>query len=200
VEQRYAEAQSAVDSLLDATRVFQQRYGVFDLSAQTQGFFTYLAELRANTLQAEIQYEALRERLGEENEQVKTYRDLSRSAARKYADAVGGREALLPVPQNTVPEVVRQYADLERERIIQTRILEIVAPLLEQARFEELRKVEAVQVVDMAFPPALKAAPKRSIIVVMATLSAFLLTVLFVLVYTWWEREGTRILSRLRRP
>jgi uncharacterized protein involved in exopolysaccharide biosynthesis len=96
--------------------------------------------------------------------------------------------------------VVRQYADLERERIIQTRILEIVAPLLEQARFEELRKVEAVQVVDVAFPPALKAAPKRSIIVVMATLSAFLLTVLFVLVYTWWEREGTRILSRLRRP
>lgn len=72
---------------------------------------------------------------------------------------------------------------------MQTRILEVLAPLYEQARFEEERRVEAVQVVDPAVPPVRKAKPRRSLIVLGITLAAFALSVLFVLAHGWWQEQ-----------
>ena len=198
VEQRYAEAQSMRAALLDSLKTFQQRYGVFDLQAQTEAYFSQLADLRVNAIQLEIQYEALRERLGPNNAQVQGLRGAVEAAERKYRAALAGREEVLPIPQNEVPTAVRQYADFTMERTIQERILELVAPMLEQARFEEQREKEAVQVLDVAVPPVEKARPHRAIICIMATLSAFILSILFVLANEWWRQNHGRIAHRLQ--
>lgn len=198
VEQRYHEAQAALDSLLDRNRAFQEEYGVYDLPAQAEGFFEYLAELRANALRAEIQYETFQDQFGASNAQVRMYQDLARSANQKYEDALAGREQLLPVARGEVPEVARQYADIQRALTVQSRILEIVAPVYEQARFDEERQREAVQVVDPAVPPVEKAYPLRMVIVVASTLSAFILVVVFVLVYEWWQRNYATFAHRLQ--
>lgn len=197
VERRYMEARQAVDSLLDVNQRFQQKYGLFDLSAQTEAFLTQLAGLRASGVQAQVQFEALRDQLGPNNAQVQALQNVVRAADRQYRRALEGSEEVLPVAQDSVPGVVRQYADLELERMIQTRILEVIGPMYEQARFNEEREVEAVQVVDYAVPPKRKAKPKRSVIVVAATASAFLLAVLFVLLYTWWQRNHAYFALRL---
>jgi len=55
-----------------------------------------------------------------------------------------------------------------------------------------------VQVVDEAVPPVIKYGPRRSIICIAAVLSAFILAVLFVLVYTWWRRNYAYYAHRLR--
>ena len=44
-----------------------------------------------------------------------------------------------------------------------------------------------------------QAAPKRSIICIVATLSAFLLAALFALVMTWWRRNHASFAHRLQR-
>ena len=95
-------------------------------------------------------------------------------------------------------DVSRTYVDLRSEALVQEQILEVIRPLVEQARFEEEKNVEAVQVVDSAVPPVRKAKPRRSVIVVLATLTGFLLTVLFVLLYTWWRRHHVYWAHRLR--
>ena len=197
VERRYEEARQARAHLLDSLQAFQQRYGIFDLQAQTTAFFEQIANLRAGALQFEIQYEALRERLGPNNPQVQSAHDLVRAADRKYQEALAGRERVLPVPQDTIPAAARAYFDFTLERTIQERILELVAPMLEQARFEEQRKVEAVQVLDPAVPPVKKDRPKRSILVILATLSAIIVAVVYVLVYTWARRHHAGVLARL---
>ena len=197
-ERRYLEARQAIDSLLDANQRFQQAYGLFDLTAQTEAFLTQLAELRAGGVQAQVQYEALRDQFGPDNAQVRALQDVVRAADRQYRRALEGSEEVLPVAQDSVPGVVREYASLELERMIQTSILEVVGPMYEQARFDEEREFEAVQVVDYAVPPKRKAKPKRAVIVVAATLSAFLLAVLFVLLYTGWQRHHAYFARRLR--
>jgi hypothetical protein len=58
--------------------------------------------------------------------------------------------------------------------------------------------VEAVQVVDAAVPPDKKAKPRRSIICITMTISAFVLAILFVLVYDWWQRKHGYFARRLR--
>lgn len=198
VEARYLAAQAALDSTLDATRDFQNEYGVFALAEQTQGFFTQLAELRGELLQLEIQYESAQSQLGENNAQVRQLGTLVAAARRRYEQALQGSEQMLPVAQKSMPQVVRQYADLERERLMQATILETIVPVLEQARLEEMRRVETVQVIDMATPPERKIAPRRSVLVIVATLTAGTLACVFVLALAWWRRSRGFLQHRLQ--
>lgn len=199
IEQRYLEAEADMDSVLNAMQTFQRQYGVYDLPAQTQGFFEQIAQLRTQALQAEIQHEVLLDQYGAENASVEAARQMARAANEKYRNALAGQEQLLPIPQSAVPEVARQYAELEMERAIQVAILEIVRPLYEQARLQEEQEMEAVQVLDPAVPPVKKAGPRRSIIVIVATLSAFLLACTFALVMSWWKQHHAAFADRLQR-
>lgn len=192
-EQRYHLAQSRLDSALDSIRVFQSEYGVLDISAQSQGFFEQIAGIRAEGVRAEIEYEAMREQLGANNPRVQAAKSILDAAERGYSRALQGAEATLPVALRDMPDVIRRYADLERERILQTRILEVIAPMYEQALFDEERTVEAVQVIDVATPPVLKAKPKRSLIVIFSTMSAFFLAFAFAISRTWWASNYWRM-------
>ncbi|NQV73956.1 lipopolysaccharide biosynthesis protein [bacterium] len=198
VESRYLKAQEDRANMLDSLADFQRKYGVVDLEAQTEAYFGQLAELRASTLQYEIQLDALKAQFGENNKQVQTMQTFVDAADKSFQGALEGREIVMPVSREQAPEMVRQYLNLTMERMIQEKILEFVAPMLEQARFEEERKVEALQVVDAAVKPYKKAKPKRMIIVIAATLSAFILAIIFLLVMDWWRRNSASFAARLR--
>lgn len=198
VERRYQEAQVALDSLMDEGQAFQQRYGILDLDVQTQAYFNQLAELRASSTLAEVQYEALRSQLGDENDEVRALGAVASAAQDKVDAMMAGGEAVLPVAQSEMSDVARGFLDLRREAEVQRQILEAVQPLVEQARFEEEKQVEAVQIVDAAQPPTRKAKPRRSVLVLVATTSGFLLATLFVLLFTAWQRKAAYVAYRLR--
>ncbi|RMF45310.1 MAG: lipopolysaccharide biosynthesis protein, partial [Deltaproteobacteria bacterium] len=197
MEQSLRETEAALDSALAALQRFQERHGVIDLPTQTQAFLQNIAALRTDVLQAEIQAEVLRRQYGPDNPRVRAMQDAAAAAQTRYEAAFQGSERMLPVPQTAVPELARQYAKLQQEVLIQGEILKFVRPLYEQARFDEQREKMAVQVLDPAVPPERKARPKRSIIVIMATLSAGMLAVLFVLLTDWWRRNYRTLLERL---
>lgn len=198
VEERYGMAEQERANMLDSLAAFQREYGVLDLEAQTVAFYTQLAKMRADAVQLEIQLASLRGQFGDNNRQVQNLDALVTAANRQYEDALNGREAVLPVSRDEAPDMVKQYLDLTLERTIQERILELVAPMLEQARFEEERTAQALQIVDPAVAPVEKFKPKRSIICIAATLSAFILAVLFALVMDWWRRSFPVYAQRLR--
>ncbi len=198
VEDRYNKTVAELDSVMQAGRAFQEKYGVLDLPKQGEQFFEYMAQLRLAAIQAEGEYETLLSQFGPQHSLVQGAREAARAANRKYQGALAGREQLLPVPRQALPEVSVGYLELERERLILATLLEYIRPVLEEARFDEERTVEAVQVVDVAVPPARKAGPRRSVICIAATLSAFLLAVLFALAHTWWQRHHVYFAHRLR--
>ena len=197
VEKRYDEAERERDSLFQVISDFQSEHGLFDVTTQMEAYFTQLADVRAAGVAAEIEYEALRALYGAENNQVKFARQTVVAANSKYRNVLGGSEAVLPVARDSLPDVGRQYADLELKRAVQIAILETVTPVLEQARFEETRKSEAVQVVDAAIPPSRKSHPRRSLIVIFATMSIFLLTCLYVVARAIWRRNSSYVVDRL---
>jgi tyrosine-protein kinase Etk/Wzc len=193
VEGRYHRSLEAVDSLLDASQAFQQQFGIIDVPSQATGFYEQLGAMRAEVVKAEIQYEALREQYGDDNPQTQAARAVVSSANRKYQEALSGSEVVLPVPMAEMPSVVRRYADLERARIMESRILEVIAPLYEQARFDEEREVQAVQVVDFAAAPERKDRPKRMTLVIVATMSALVAIVFFAVVRAWMRRNRSHV-------
>ena len=198
VQQRYNEAFAVLDSVEGALQVFQEQHGVYELETQMEGFFTQIVEMRVAQLQAEALYETALSQYGPDNPQVVTLREASNAARRQYDAALAGQERLMPVPQSAIPSVARRYLELERNRLIQARILEVIAPMLEHARLDEQREIMAVQVVDHAVPPVRKEYPKRMIIVLAMTLSAFLLALFAVIVHHWWQRNHAAYASQLR--
>ena len=198
VERRYRETLSALDSLKTATEQFQAEYGVFDLENQASSFLEQMASIRAEAIALEIEFAALRAQYGPGNPRVQAVKSAYEAANRKSREALEGREDILPVSRSQLPEVFRAFVDLEQEVLTQKSILEIIAPMYEQARFQEEREFQAVQVVDEAVPPSRKAKPKRSVIVIASTLSAFILIIFYVLAYTWWQRNYAGIARRIK--
>ncbi|MDX1419146.1 MAG: Wzz/FepE/Etk N-terminal domain-containing protein [Rubricoccaceae bacterium] len=197
VEERYAEAEAELDSLRGEMQAFQETHGVVELPTMTQAFLETAAAQRAQLAELEIQYEALRAQYGEDNPQVQAARDAVTAGRRAERNLLGGGEAMMPVPLRDLPALASEYARLYQALLIQAEILETTRPLLEQARFEEQRERTAVQVVDQAVPPSRKAKPKRSVLVIVTTLSGFLLVVLFVLARDWLWRNRRRIAREL---
>ena len=197
VQRRYGETEVQMDTARVKLQRFQEANGLIELEGQAQAFLTLMADYRAMALQGEIEYEALVRDFGEDNAQVQALRNRVAVARQKERDLRSGRDPLLPVSFPNLPAKGREYAELLQEVLIQAKILEFSRPLLEQAIFDEQREAPAVQVLDHAVPPLRKAKPKRSILVILATMSGFLLALIYIWVSDWWRRRHTDIMARL---
>ncbi len=197
IETRLTEVQSSLDSAQIAMQAFQERNGVLDVEQQGAAFFEAMANIRTEIVQLEVQYGALSRQFGEENAQTSAARDQLSAAQASLNHFMRGEDELMPVALRNLPEVGRQYARLYQEIVIQAKIMEAIHPLLEQARFSEENEALAVQVLDPAIPPIRKAKPKRSIIVIAATLSIFMLICIFILSRAWWRANHGWITQRL---
>ncbi len=197
VEQRYAETEAELDSVVTALEALQEESGLIDLRAQGEVFAEGVTAFRLAAWQHEMRYEALLELYGPEHSAVRSARSGMDAASQRYRDMLEGQERLMPVPQDSIPAVARQFFELELQATMLGTLLEATRPVVEEARLEEQRRIEAVQVVDAAIAPVEKARPRRSVIVVASTLSAFVLVVTYVLLFDWWRRNHARLAARL---
>lgn len=194
-QQRYEESLLSLDSLRLEMRQFQEQYGVIELSASAQAFLEALAVQQAAVAELEVRLAALREQYGpgSDREPLRMAEASLRQARRQVRDLTEGREDILPVPLQRLPEAAAVYARLYQDIQFQVEVLKVVQPLYEQARFEEERLRTAVQVLDPARPPARKAEPRRSILVLAAALSAALATAALVLLRLWLRAHQDEI-------
>ena len=80
------------------------------------------------------------------------------------------------------PSTSLQYLDAVRNLKYQEALWEILAKQFAMAKMDEAKDFPLVQVLDKAIPPERKAKPKRSQIVILATLVAFFLAVIWAFV------------------
>ena len=198
LEERLERSYADLDSTQAVLQALQERSGVVQPEAQAAALFESLAAASSEVAAAEIQYQTLLSQFGPENLDVQAAAAAVETARRQVGRLTGGAEAALPLPLRDLPAVQRQYAQVLQEVTIQQAVIETVQPLYEQARLQEQRDADAVQVLDAATPPVKKAEPRRSLIVIAATLSAFLVAVSVVLLLATLRRNGPAVLARLR--
>lgn len=85
------------------------------------------------------------------------------------------------------PNTSLHYLDAVRNLKYQEALWEILAKQFEMAKLDEAKDFPLIQVLDKAIPPEKKSKPKRSLIVILATLVAFFLAVIWAFV-----REATQ--------
>lgn len=196
---RLREAETALDSVRAALQEFQEANGIVELESQAQAFMESTASMKAEAAQLEIQYQTLARQYGADNPQVRAARDARDAARREMSRIIGGSDVLLPVSMQELPALTRQYAELMQEQLIQAQILETIYPIYEQALFQERNEAVAAQIIDEAVPPIQPARPARRVIVIAATLTAFLLACMFVLGHAWLRRNAGHLARRLEQ-
>jgi tyrosine-protein kinase Etk/Wzc len=187
IERRYLQNLADLKQAEDTLKKFQQRYGIYYLPEQTKAAVTAAAELEAQIIAEEVKLGILRRQLGEDAPEVKLAKIQIEEMRKRLNQMKEGSDKIknemsLFVPFKDVPELGLQYLRLYRDYEIQNKLLEFILPLYEQAKIEEQRDVPVVQVLDRAVPPEKKARPFRTLIVVSVFASAFLISVLLVLI------------------
>ena len=178
VEEIRQNLRNAEDSLM----IFQEESGILEPQEQFKGIVTAFTTLETELITKQIEKSILEKLRGSNSPQVETsiveineYKKRLQEI-KKYGNPEGLILSIESLPQNAM-----DYFRLFREVEINSKILEFVLPLYEQAKIEEKKDIPTLQVIDSAIPPAKKSFPPRTILTLLMTFSVFLIAFIFIL-------------------
>ncbi len=188
------ELEQAKDKLVDAEEALmrtEQTTGVIQLDSQARALIESAAALRAQITAREVQIQGMQAYATGENAQlVQAQRELD--GLRAQLAKLGGSEDSagneLIVPEGRVPEAGMEYVRRLRDVKYNEAIFEILARQFEVAKLDKAKEGAIIQVVDPAIPPDKRSFPKRSLIVIGATVLGFFFGVLLALAQAGFER------------
>jgi tyrosine-protein kinase Etk/Wzc len=185
IEQRYNKNLADLAAAEESLRVFQKRYGIIAMPEQTEASIKAAAEIAAQLALKEVQLGVLRRTQSADNpavvaSQIEIDELRNKLTQMGSAGATVGRDMHIFVPFSKAPDLGMEYLRRYRDVEIQYKILQIIAPLYEQAKVEERRQTPSVIVLDKAAPAERKARPKVALWALLAILVSLLISLMVV--------------------
>jgi capsule polysaccharide export protein KpsE/RkpR len=170
VEKRYFKNIADLKQAQEDMKLFQTEYGVYTIPEQFKVTFEAIGNLEVELFKKKIQLDIIGINKGVKSNEYdilkselqKLESNLEKIRAGNYSD----NQSLIFLPQNKLPEIYKKYFTIFGEIEIQTKLLEFILPMYEQAMMEEQKNIPTLIVVDEAVPSELKYFPKRSFIVI----------------------------------
>jgi uncharacterized protein involved in exopolysaccharide biosynthesis len=188
IEKRFLQAQNDILTVEDSLENFSKKYNVLAIEDQIKSAIGVAAEMKAKLEIAKLELEILKQNYGDNNPLVQQANLRVDELTKQLGNLRFGEDKNLKsslnifVPFEKVPETGTIYLRLMRNYEIQSKILEFIYPIYEQAKIEEQKDIPVVLVVDSAIPPEKKSSPKRSLIVLGAFLVSLFFSVGYVLI------------------
>jgi uncharacterized protein involved in exopolysaccharide biosynthesis len=185
IEQRYNKNLADLAAAEESLRVFQKRYGIIAMPEQTEASIKAAAEIAAQLALKEVQLGVLRRTQSADNPavvagQIEIDELRNKLTQMGSTGATVGRDMHIFVPFSKAPDLGMEYLRRYRDVEIQYKILQIIAPLYEQAKVEERRQTPSVIVLDKAAPAERKAKPKVTLYALMAVVISTLFSLFVV--------------------
>jgi uncharacterized protein involved in exopolysaccharide biosynthesis len=179
IEQRYNKNVSDLRAGEDSLYLFQKKYGIIAIPQQLEAAIKASAELEAQLSEKELASNISKQIYGINSPQYSQAQQQvsflkNKIEELKSSDKLSDLSNVF-FPFKEVPEMGLQYYRYFREIEIQTKIMEIMLPMYEQAKVDEQKSIPTIMVIDNAVPPELKYSPKRAFIIIgLLFLSLFL--------------------------
>ncbi len=191
--------ESIVDLTLaeETLEAFQKEHSAIALDEQVKAAINAIADLRGQLVMAEIEFGVMKKSLSPDNtryknQQFKIQQIRKQLERMEVGDTAFPDSSILNVPMSEAPELGLAYARLMRDLKIQETIFELLKQQYEQARIQEMRDTPTVQVLDVARVPEKKSRPMRTMFAAMAGVMSFGLTLFFVIILEFAQREKER--------
>jgi tyrosine-protein kinase Etk/Wzc len=172
------QAREALNKSEDAMREFQEKTGVLKVEDQARAVIESIANLRAQIAAKEVELKVMKTYSTSNNPDLQRMEEALKGLKTelKKLEAKGGSSPDPLMPTGRMPDVGTDYLRLLRDLKFNEEILELMAKQYEMARIDEARDPAIVQVIDKAIPPEKKYKPRRALIVAVAFVASFFLS------------------------
>jgi uncharacterized protein involved in exopolysaccharide biosynthesis len=198
IEKRYNQLLLDISAVEDSMKYFSQKYNIYGIEEQTKAAISVAAELKSQIEINQIELDMMKISL-EETHPVIIQKQLQVNSMKaklkemKFGDDISTTDFFIPFKE--IPEVGIKYLRIRRDFEIQTKLMEFLLPIYEQAKIEEQKEIPVVLILDAAVPAEKKSSPKRSLIV----LAAFLLSLFFSTSYVLIKNSFSEIKNQPER-
>ena len=192
-EDQIRQTKESLSRAEEEIKAFQQRTGVFQIDAQARAVIEGIARLRAGIAVKEVEARVLRSFATAQNPDMQRVEEEIRAlrAELEKLETSKGRGFDPIMPSGRVPEMGTEYLRKLRQLKYNETLYELLSKQYELAKLDEARDAVVIQVIDRAVPPELKSWPKKTVIVSVATVAAFFLSVFIVLLIEQpWKTQG----------
>jgi len=195
LQDRLSKAKSDLVTAENAFKAYRAKNKIFSVNEQAQTAIGGIAQVRAQLIAQQVQLAISRQYFSEESQEVKSLKtavaNLEAQVARLEKGGSGGA-----IPGfETLSELGQQYLRLLRDFKMQETLVEVLSRQYEMATYNEAKNFSVVQVIQTARVPDYKFKPKRKMIALVSTFSAFSMAVL----YAFFRESGKRITDEDRR-
>ena len=180
-ENELKKTQEKLDNAELAMKSLQEKTGVISIEGQSSSILAAEASLRAQVASKEIELAAMRGFATKQNPDVRRAEQMLaslRAQLAKLEHQGEGSKTEMPA-KNKIPGMAIDYVHRMRDLKYNESLLTFVSQQLASARLDEAKDAPVIQVVDKALVPEKKSKPKRALIVILATLIALFVGVLF---------------------
>lgn len=193
IEKRFIQNKNDLKGAEEEFAEFQKKYGVFSVEDQIKMSVEISAEVEAQLLEKQIALSVLKNQVNPNPFMIKSIEDEINAVQHEVNKIRKGESNIdLMIPFKDVPDLQVKYLRLFREIEIQTKVLEFIYPLYEQALMDENKSMPTLFTIDEAVPPDMKYGPKRALII-LGISSLFFFLFLFIVT------KGENIIS-LKEP
>lgn len=184
IEQQIKLTQDKLAQAEDALKQTQEQTGVIDLDNQGKAIIEAVAALRAQAAAKEVQISTMQSFAAPRNPDLIRARQelagLKAQVGKFEHDAITGDGDVM-VATGKMPAAGLEYLRKLRDMKYQQAVYEMLAKQYESARVDEARNSVVIQVVDPAVVLDEESGPRRSLIVLLATVFTLLLAVMWAL-------------------
>ncbi|MRR58766.1 MAG: lipopolysaccharide biosynthesis protein [Deltaproteobacteria bacterium] len=188
-EERLGQAKEELARAEDRLKAFQGKNKAVNVPEQARATIESVAQLRAQLAVREVELASLRRQFTDTSPEVQHARSLTGNLRSQIARLEGTGDASSIPSVGSMPALGADYARLMREVKIQENLVELLTKQFEMERLSEAKDIPPFQVLLQARTPDSKSKPHRLFLVVMATLTAFLFSLVLACVM---DRFGVR--------
>ncbi|MGA7157641.1 MAG: GNVR domain-containing protein [Acidobacteriaceae bacterium] len=183
-QQELEQAKNNLANAEEALAQTEQKTGVIQPDSQARALIETAATLRAQIAAREVQIQGMQTyATGENSALIQAQQELA--GLRAQLTKLGGSEDTsgsdVLIPKGLVPQAGMEYVRRLRDVKYYETIFDILARQFELAKLDEAKEGAIIQVVDPAIVPDKRSFPKRSLIVIGATILGFILGIFLAL-------------------
>lgn len=177
LESRYDEIKNNLRKSEDSLKYFQVNTGLISATDQGKASFDFYSKLESDLALKKVELSVYNKLYGENSPVTQNSKLLADEYQKTLNNfKVNSDNTNLILSINKLPSNLLTYYRLSRDIKIYNSILEFLVPLYEQARFDEVKDIPILQVIDKAVPPEKRAYPQRVLAsLIISFIIAFLL-------------------------
>lgn len=189
IEEELITYRHKLDSVANEIEDFQKENNVLEIDKQTEAIVNQAVEIGAKLAEAELELNLANIQYTETSPIVTAMKQQYGVLLEQYMNVQkGGLRAgdKFSIPLENVPNLLKQYAHLYRERKIYEQVIFYLETQRHQEAIKEQRDIPVVEILDNPSKPEKREKPKRKIMLLTALLvTLILLFILFTLRAFW---------------